>query len=105
MSLPTNTLTPDPNNPSSLKPRYEIRQLCPEHNPWAALYPTNLSTRLHDAFEASEYLVAHQINSGLSFGVFDTEYVYKTAEARACDGKLHWDRNEPSTEGSQKYAA
>lgn len=117
----TNTLTPHPDNPSALNPRYEIRQLEPQHaqwasailshsnifhNPvWAALYPTDLSTRLHDMFAASTYLVAHQIASRLSFGVFDTAYEFKTAEAREAGGKLLWDREEPSVEGTQGYVA
>ncbi|KAF2853759.1 hypothetical protein T440DRAFT_443511 [Plenodomus tracheiphilus IPT5] len=121
MSAPTNAQTPRPENPSSLKPRYEIRQLLPEHVPWAcailahshmyhnpvwaALYPKNTSARLHNIFVASEYLVTHQINSGLSFGVFDTKYAYRTSYAQECSGKLYWNRNEPNIEETKGYKA
>jgi hypothetical protein len=42
-----------------------------------------------------EYLVEHQVNSGLSYGVFDTEYEFKTKEAEEVGGKLFWDVDEP----------
>lgn len=44
----------------------------------------------------ADYLVRHQINSGLSFGVFDTEYVFKREASKTTDGKLYWDLSEPS---------
>jgi hypothetical protein len=111
MSKPTNTKVPNPTNPSSLKPRYEIRKLTDEHADWAAaivchsngfhspvwplLYSHDITTRVHDMFAACSYLVSHQIASGMSFGVFDTEYTYKTSEAKASGGKLYWDKTEP----------
>ncbi|KAF2748162.1 hypothetical protein M011DRAFT_476778 [Sporormia fimetaria CBS 119925] len=107
----TNTRTPNASNPSSLPPRYEICQLDSSHIPWAnailshsqlfhstiwpILYPKDITANLHRGFPAAEYLVAHQINSGLSYGVFDTEYEFKRPESRATGGALYWDASEP----------
>jgi hypothetical protein len=102
-----NNLTPNPSNPSSLPLRFEIRKLDDSHASWASaiishantfhspvwpfLYPSNKSQLHRDIFASLDYLVQHQIDSGLSYGVFDNEYVYKTDEARDVDGKLIWD--------------
>lgn len=91
----------------SLPARYEIRQLGPEHADWAAaivchsnafystvfpvVYPDGQTARFHKAMKAAGYLVDHQINSGLSYGVFDTEFPYKQAESAAAGGKFYWD--------------
>ncbi|CAO2653857.1 Nn.00g105900.m01.CDS01 [Neocucurbitaria sp. VM-36] len=64
-----------------------------------------MSKRVFDMFAAADYLCLHQINSGLSFGVFDTEYEYETEEAKKVGGKLYWDRNEPSIEEEQGLKA
>lgn len=117
----TNFRTPNPSNPSSLKPRYEIRKLEPCHTDWALaivthsnllhgplwskLYPDNVTERLHRSMPVGVYLVEHQINSGLSFGVFDTEYVFKREESRATGGKLYWDEKEPGVQEEQGRAA
>ncbi|KAF2004045.1 hypothetical protein P154DRAFT_65615 [Amniculicola lignicola CBS 123094] len=113
----TNTKTPNPNNPSSLKPRYEIRKLGPEHSSWATaiimhsnlfhsplwpvLYPENLTKRIHDGYKSADYLVNHQISSDMSFGVFDTEYQFKRPESEATGGKLYWDEKEASIQESE----
>ncbi|KAH7410114.1 hypothetical protein DE146DRAFT_603611 [Phaeosphaeria sp. MPI-PUGE-AT-0046c] len=110
----TNTKTPSPTNPSSLSSRYSIRQLNASHIPqaaaimvhsnllhspvWPNLYPVDLTGRLHAAFEHLTYLVEHQISSGLSYGVFDDEYVYKTPEAEKAGGKLFWDASEQGSD-------
>jgi hypothetical protein len=110
MSQNNNTKTPNPSNPSSLKPRYEIRTLEPKHADWAsaivvhsnlfhspvwpALYPENRNARVLEGLASGDYIVNHQINSGHSFGVFDTEYQFKREESKATGGKLYWDRNE-----------
>jgi len=44
----------------------------------------------------AKYLVQHQIDSDLSFGVFDTEYVYKREESKATQGKLYWNVEDES---------
>ena len=41
----------------------------------------------------------HQINSGHSFGVFDTEYRFKRQKSGP-RGMLYWDKNNPSTDES-----
>jgi hypothetical protein len=110
MSSPTlaNTNTPNSSNPSSLAPRYEIRKLgpsdalaaaavvchsnCFHSTVWPHLHD-DMTTRVHDMLAACSYLVDHQIASGMSFGVFDTQYEYKTAEAEAAGGKLLWQRD------------
>lgn len=116
-----NSKTPNPANPSSLPPRYEIRQLEPKHVEWAAaivshsnsfystvwpaLYPWHNG---HDAIQLgldAEYLVSHQINSGLSFGVFDTQYVFTHEESKKTDGALYWDKSEPSVQTEQGLEA
>jgi hypothetical protein len=115
MSSPNiNTRTPNPSNPSSLKPQYEIRKLEPKHAPWACailihsnllhspvwpkIYPNNITENVHRSSRAADYLVMHQINSGHSFGVFDTEYKFKREASKATDGKLYWDEKEPSVQ-------
>jgi hypothetical protein len=121
MSANTNTKTPNPNNPSSLQPRYEIRKLEPEHIQWATaivghsngyhspvwpvIYPEDVTTRVLDLFDAGDYLVRHQVESGLSFGVFDTEYEFKTEEGKKAGGKLFWNRHEPSIQEQEGLAA
>lgn len=94
-------------NPPTLPPRYEIRQLTAEHIEWAkaivlhsnmfhspvwpVIYPEQKAARLFDAVDSGEYLVKHQVDSGMSFGVFDTKYKYKRPESEATGGKLYWD--------------
>lgn len=113
----TNIKTPNPSNPSSLNPRYEIRSLEPKHVEWAAaivshsngfcstvwpvLYPEKDGKDMIQLAIDADYLVRHQINSGLSFGVFDTEYVFKREDSKATDGKLYWDLSEPSVKAKQ----
>ncbi|KAJ8113955.1 hypothetical protein OPT61_g4043 [Boeremia exigua] len=120
-SKATNTRTPNPSNASSLKPRYDIRQLELKHVQWAAaivshsnsfystvwpfLYPErNGQDAVQFALEMN-YLVKHQIESGLSFGVFDTEYVFEREESKATDGKLYWDLSEPNGKESEGLEA
>ncbi|KAF2790751.1 hypothetical protein K505DRAFT_327367 [Melanomma pulvis-pyrius CBS 109.77] len=109
-----NTSVPTPSNPSTLPPRFAIRRLEPKHSPWAAaivmhsnlyhspvwpiVYPTAITARLHKGMKSAAYLVDHQINSGMSFGVFDTEYAFKRPESAQQGGKLWWDETEPSVQ-------
>ncbi|KAJ5112382.1 hypothetical protein N7532_000427 [Penicillium argentinense] len=94
----------------SLPPRYEIRPLGEEHEEWAraicvhtncfhsplwsTVYPNNKTERLYAAFETAKYLITHQINSGHSLGVFDTEYVFKNPASIPTGGKLYWDTTD-----------
>lgn len=94
-------------NPSHLPPRYEVRRLTEAHIEWAAaivihtnifcssfwplVYPEKQTERCYQAFINADYLVRHQVESGMSFGVFDTEYVYKRPESAPTEGKLYWD--------------
>lgn len=121
MATNTNTKVPTPSNPSSLKPRYEIRQLEPKHYEWVAaivihsnlfhspvwpvLYPEGVNERVHRGVEVADYLCMHQINSGMSFGVFDTEYKFKREESKATGGKLYWDKNEKGVQETQDREA
>ncbi|KAF9701843.1 hypothetical protein EKO04_001035 [Ascochyta lentis] len=114
----SNNKTPNPSNPSTLKPRYEIRRLEPKHAKWAAaivshsngayspvwpvIYPEKGGKDIIQLAHDADYLVMHQINSGLSFGVFDTEYVFKREESKATGGKLYWDISEPGGKESQE---
>ena len=100
-------------NPSHLPARYEIRQLRPEHIPWAnaivchsntfyspvwsICYPDNKTARLFSMFHEVDYLVRHQINSGMSFGVFDLGYIYKDPRSEATGGALYWDHTNTQT--------
>lgn len=108
-------------NPSSLPARYQIRKLTRAHSPWAnaivmhsnafhspvwpLLYPTAPTTLLHDLADAGSYLIDHQIDSGLSYGIFDTEYAFRRPESEKAGGALYWDRNEPSVLESQGMQA
>ncbi|KAK5659327.1 hypothetical protein OQA88_1420 [Cercophora sp. LCS_1] len=42
-------------------------------------------------FRAALYQTTHQIDSGHSLGVFDTEYVFERPESVSTNGKLYWD--------------
>ncbi|KAJ5599543.1 hypothetical protein N7450_000610 [Penicillium hetheringtonii] len=99
----------------SLPQRYEIRSLGPEHTDWAGaicahtnmfrspiwpiLYPENRTQRAYKMLQTGEYMMKHQIDSGLSLGVFDKEYQFKRPESEATGGKLYWDlENTDATE-------
>lgn len=116
-----NTRIPNPSNPSFLNPRYEIRKLGLEHVKWAAaliihsnnfhgpmwtaLYPKNITDIVHRAYATGDYLWEHQIKSGMSFGVFDTEYKFKRPESEAKGGAIYWDPSEPSVQETKGLAA
>ncbi len=101
-------------NPTRLTNRYEVRQLTQDHLPWVGAimchsnlfhstvwtiaYPDNQVQRLHAMMETSRYLLKHQIDSGMSFGIFDNEYKFKRPESAATGGKLYWDANELDTD-------
>jgi hypothetical protein len=122
MATTTETVTKTANDiatshdlPSPFSSRYEIRRLTEKDVPvaaaimlhtnifsstvWTHVYPEH-STRLniiYDGIPAADYLVRHQVLSGHSFGVFDTEYKYRTSSAKAASGELQWDlTNRPN---------
>ncbi|KAK4120051.1 hypothetical protein N657DRAFT_674567 [Parathielavia appendiculata] len=106
--------------PTHLPPRYEIRVLEPKHSDWAkaivlhsnlfysrlwpALYPEHRTRRMYAGFRGATYLVEHQINSGHSLGVFDTEYTFKRPESVATGGTLYWDLEDESPDGDTLLA-
>jgi hypothetical protein len=49
---------------------------------------------------AVDYLVRHQVESGMSFGVFDTKFKYKPPESAATQRKLYWDENEAASDSA-----
>jgi hypothetical protein len=121
MSENTNPKTPNPLNPSSLKPRYEIRKLEPEQKSWikaiithcnlfrsplfSVLYSENVTDRVHEIYAKVDYLVEHQVDSGMSFGVFDTEYKLKREESKATGGKLYWNSDEKGVQATEGFQA
>ena len=96
---------------TDLPPRYEIRTLAgPEHARWACALVTHCSifaspvfSKIHHhaqnskaqlcyaMFQAALYQMSHQVESGLSLGVFDTEYEFKRPESAERGGKLYWE--------------
>jgi hypothetical protein len=107
-------------NPSDLPPRYEIRRLTEADLPatnailfhshlfyspvWPFVYPENKTGRIYRCAIASEYFVRHQLKSGMSFGIFDAEYVYKNPESAASGGKLYWDAADESADRDKLLA-
>ncbi|KAI0508793.1 hypothetical protein F5B22DRAFT_638502 [Xylaria bambusicola] len=97
-----------------LSPRYEIRPLELEHLEWAKaifahsfvfssplwrnLYPHNKTARFYGLYQASHFLIKHQIRSGLSLGIFDREYVFKNPSSASLGGALHFDHNDTSVD-------
>ena len=102
---------------SALPSRYEIRPLGPEHNSWAnaivshsnmfysllwpVIYPENKTARLYATYKGIDYLVTHQIDSGLSLGVFDKEWKPKYPESAATGGKLLWDFDDETADADK----
>lgn len=78
---------------------------------WAEIYPHNKPARLFEIFKTSDYLVRHQIESGLSYGVFDKAYQFKYASSATADnggvgpGALCWDENNQDTATSDTLLA
>ncbi|KAI1300604.1 hypothetical protein F5Y03DRAFT_225952 [Xylaria venustula] len=97
---------------AKLSSRYEIRPLELKHLEWAKalfahsfvfgspiwrnLYPLDKTARFYGLYQASNYLIKHQISSGLSLGIFDTEYEFKNPESAASGGELYFDFDDPS---------
>ncbi|KAL4876763.1 hypothetical protein BJY04DRAFT_199426 [Aspergillus karnatakaensis] len=105
-------------NPIEMPPRFEIRKLGPEHLEWAKaimchsnvfhspvwsrVYPDNGTEIFYEMFDKITNMVKHQIDSGLSYGVFDKEYKFKHPEAAATGGANLWDpTRDPALSGEQ----
>lgn len=104
-----------------LSPRYEIHKLGPEHAQWASaivchsnvfhssifsvVYPEEKTQRFNAMMQTAGYLVDHQISSGLSYGVFDTEYRYKEAKSAATGGQFYWDPEKNDATGNELLEA
>ncbi|KAI1849984.1 hypothetical protein JX266_004363 [Neoarthrinium moseri] len=102
---------------SDLPSRYEIRTLGPEHAEWAKaivshsnlfaspvwsqIYRQDATQRCYDLFRTADYLVDHQIDSGLSLGIFDKEYKFKQPASAATGGKLYWKLDDASAGGEE----
>ncbi|OJD20400.1 hypothetical protein ACJ73_08265 [Blastomyces percursus] len=103
-------------NPTTISPRFEIRPLGPEHIEWANaihchsntflspvwpnLYPELPPWSILDFFSAFDHLIRHQVESGLSYGIFDTEYKFKNPESAKTGGKLYWQK--PTTDAERE---
>ena len=114
MSVPKSIT--DGTNPTHLDPRYEIRQLTEADLPWASaliihsnifqspvwavIYPDEPTKRVRRAVPASDYVMRHSVESGMSFGIFDTQYQYKWPESASTGGKLYWDQNDLDSDGA-----
>ena len=115
MSIPESIT--DGTNPTYLDPRYEIRRLTTDHIPWvvsiwihsnvfhlpvmSVLYPDNQTKRVRQMTESVEYMIGRTTESGMSFGVFDTQYEYKRPESASTQGKLYWDKNDLKSDGAE----
>ncbi|KAI0469582.1 hypothetical protein F4859DRAFT_522994 [Xylaria cf. heliscus] len=99
---------------AKLSSRYEIRPLELKHLEWTKaifahsfvfgspiwrkLYPLDKTARFYGLYQASDYLIKHQITSGLSLGIFDTEYRYKNPASVASGGGLYLDFSDASAD-------
>ncbi|KAK9385166.1 hypothetical protein V1515DRAFT_630997 [Lipomyces mesembrius] len=52
---------------------------------WSSTRPENQTAFCYKLFRGADYLIRHQINSGTSFGIFDTTYKYKHPESSDMD--------------------
>lgn len=116
-SLVATTMT----NATNLPSRYEIRKLEPKHSQWASaivchsnlfhstifprVYTEDKTLRFNNMMKAAPYLIDHQIDSGLSLGVFDLEYQYKKADSASSDGKFYWDPENNNATGEELLEA
>jgi len=73
------------------------------HSPvWPLIYPEHKAQRIFASKEPGSYLIEHQISSGMSFGVFDTEYKFKRPESEATGGALYWDELKDSPDATSE---
>ncbi|KAJ9626517.1 hypothetical protein H2203_004150 [Taxawa tesnikishii (nom. ined.)] len=59
---------------------------------WTRVYtsPTELSKRFWAVMKPITYLVERQLQSGMSFGIFDLEYKFKRPQSEASGGRVYW---------------
>ncbi|KAL4930255.1 uncharacterized protein BDV17DRAFT_289859 [Aspergillus undulatus] len=107
-------------NPINPPFRFEIRKLEPQHLEWAKailshsnifhspvwanIYPEKQTERFYATFDGATYAVQHQIKSGLSYGVFDKEYVFKKPESAKTGGAVYFqaeEQRDPSLTGDE----
>ncbi|KAK9314000.1 hypothetical protein V1522DRAFT_412597 [Lipomyces starkeyi] len=110
-----------PKGQTYLPPHFEIRKLDPVHTTWAnAIFshsntfyasikwsltkPENQTAFCYKLFRGADYLIRHQIDSGMSFGIFDTTYKYKHSESAELEGKLYWDESDLDATNEQLLA-
>ncbi|KAK3388080.1 hypothetical protein B0T20DRAFT_108873 [Sordaria brevicollis] len=108
-------------SPTTLPPRYQIRKLTLDDLPfahaiithanlfhnalWAKLHASDAVDRAYRIFNTGSYNTSHGIESGFSYGVFDTEYVYKNPQSAATNGAIYWDPIlHPASSGSDLLA-
>ncbi|GAB7345757.1 hypothetical protein MBLNU457_4026t1 [Dothideomycetes sp. NU457] len=109
------------NIPTNLPSRYQVRRLTPADQTAATailchsntfyssvftvVYPYDKTMRFSAFMKTASYLVQHQIESGHSFGVFDTEYVYRSPSSAATHGAFTHDPNDPNADADSILAA
>ena len=102
---------------AGLPSRFDLRVLEAKHIPWAAAifaltnisyspiftvaFPERQTKRVYDVYEACTYLITHQVESGLSLGVFDKEYEFKWPESAATGGAVYWDTSDKTATREQ----
>lgn len=110
-----------PQSPTHLPPRYEIRKLTPSHAQWASaivmhsnlfhstyfplVHPEKPGQRFLKLLQNGSYIIDHQIASGHSHGIFDTEYIYKRPESARTSGHFYLDPTNDNPTGSELLEA
>jgi hypothetical protein len=95
-----------------LDPRYEIRQITLDQSDFCkalAIYGFFLRTSIWTciirepktanalrAFDKLSDYYNHSINSGLTYGIFDTQYEYQSPESMVKGGALYWNELDPA---------
>lgn len=62
---------------------------------WQPLLPVPRAASALRAFTAIEGHLNHAVDSGLSYGIVDSEYNYHRAESTVLGGSLYWDELDP----------
>lgn len=67
---------------------------------WRAWLPDkNFTALAYEVLKTCDYLIRHQLESGYSLGMFDTEYQFKRSESSKTGGKLWWNAKDISVDG------